>query len=133
MDAFVSVSHARQTALQTAGQPIPKPQTVRALLDTGASVTCLDSTILTNLNIPPTGTTLMNTPTTGSTPATVNVYDVSILIPGATPPPLFLHTIAVAESQLFQSQGFHALIGRDILGACVFHYNGPLNLLTVSY
>jgi hypothetical protein len=64
---------------------------------------------------------------------TVNVYDVSIWIPGAIPPPFFLGTVAVAESQLLQSQGFHILLGRDILAYCMVHYSGPLNLVTVSY
>ena len=85
------------------------------------------------LGVPITGTVLVNTPTTGNTPQVANVYDVGIMIPGATTPPLFLGTIAVAESLLLQSQGFHALIGRDILASCVISYNGPLNLVTVSY
>lgn len=75
----------------------------------------------------------MNTPSTGSTPHVANVYDVSIVIPGATPPAFTLGNIAIAEANLFNSQGFHALIGRDILESCVVHYNGGLKLVTVSY
>jgi hypothetical protein len=93
----------------------------------------MDPSVLVALGIPATGTTLMNTPSTGSQPQAVNTYDVSILIPAASLPPLVLGTVAVVETQLLNQQGFHALIGRDILAGCVFHYNGPLGLITVSY
>ena len=93
----------------------------------------MDPSVVSALNIPPTGITQLSSSTTGSAPATVNVYDVSIGIPGATQPPHVLGTIAVAESQLLQRHGFHALIGRDILAAWTFYYNGPVGLLTVSY
>lgn len=133
LDAVIGVSAARLAALTTASQPIPTAQRVRALLDTGASCTCVDPTVLAALGIPSTGTTLLNSPTTGSAPQAVNVYDVGILIPGSTQPPFFLGTVAVAECHLLQAQGFHALIGRDILASCVVNYNGPLSLVTVSY
>jgi predicted aspartyl protease len=133
LDAWVGVSQARAAALQTANQTVPPLQQIRALIDTGASATCMDPSVMNALGIAPHGTTLMNSPTTGGTPQPTNVYDVSIAIPGATPPPLWLNTVAVAESLLLQAQGFHALIGRDILAACVIHYNGPLKFITVSY
>lgn len=133
LDAYVGVSQARNTALQLAKQRIPTPEKIRALLDTGASCTCIDPSVLKALGIPPTGNVLLNTPSTGSEPHTANVYDVSLAIPGATSPPLFLHTIAIAETELLAKQGFHALIGRDVLENCVFHYNGPVKILTVSY
>jgi len=138
LDAYIGASQARIAALTTAKQPIPLMEKVRALLDTGASCTCVDSTVLSKLAIPATGTTSINSTTTGATPQVVNLYDVGILIPGAispsgaTSPPLFLNTVAVAESPLLK-HGFQALIGRDILAFCVFHYNGPLRSLTVSY
>lgn len=133
IDAYIGVSQARSTALQVAKQPIPNPQKIRALIDTGASHTCLDPSVLVALGIPPTGTTTIITPSTGNAPHTVDVYDISILIPAATPPPHVLNTVAVAGCELIQAQGFHALIGRDILARWVMHYNGPIGLLTVSY
>ena len=132
-DAFVRVSKSRFDALHTAKQTVPPAQQIRALLDTGASASCLDLSVITALGIQTTGTTQISTPSTGNTPQTVNLYDVSILIPGPVPPPLIFNTVAVAGCELLQAQGFHALIGRDILSVCVFHYNGPLQQITVSY
>ena len=133
LDAYINVSEARGTALQAAGQPIPNPQKIRALLDTGASHTCLDPSVLVALGIPPHDTLPILTPSTGNIPHNAHVYDVSILIPAATPPPHLLPTVAVAGCNLLQAQGFHALIGRDILQRWVVHYNGPMGMLTVSY
>ena len=134
-NAAVCVSEARRTALQAANQPIPNWHSIRALLDTGASHTCLDPSVLTALGIPPHSTIQVLTPSTGNTPHQTEVYDVAILIPGATQtdPPHILPTIAVAGCDLLQAQGYHALIGRDILSRWVVHYNGPAGLFTVSY
>ena len=132
-DAYISVSEARAAALLLAKQQLPLARKIRALLDTGASHTCLDPSIINDLQIPPTGTTSVLTPSTGATPHTVNLYDVCINIPGSKPPPHILGTVAVAGCELLQSQGFHALIGRDILSQWTVYYNGPLKLITISY
>lgn len=55
LDAFVTVSAARSTAMTAAGIPVPGLQQIRALLDTGASCTCLDPTVIAALGISPTG------------------------------------------------------------------------------
>lgn len=93
----------------------------------------MDPSVLQALNLQPTGNILMNTASSGNAPHPTNLYDVGIAIPGATAPPLLFATVPVAETQLLQQHGFHALIGRDILGICVFYYNGPLRSVTVSY
>jgi hypothetical protein len=124
---------ARYQALKKANLPTPTGQQVRALLDTGASATCIDPSVVAALGIPPHGTCLMNTPTTGAEPQTVNLYDVGLGIAGSTAPPLVFETVEVAESNLLQAQGFHMLIGRDILARCTFYYHGPASVISISY
>ncbi len=77
----------------------------------------------------------MNTPTTGAMPATAEQYDASILIPGATTThePLEIPTLVVMAAELLVPQGFHALIGRDILAECVLLYNGTMEQFTLAY
>jgi len=77
----------------------------------------------------------MNTPSTGAQPHTANQYDVGLLIPGPSPahPAYYVHTLAVVAAQLLQTQGFHALLGRDILSHCLLAYNGATNLFTLAY
>lgn len=43
-------------------------------------------------------------------------------------------TLAVVEAQLLLVvQGFHALIGRDLLSGCLFTYNGTTNQFTLAF
>lgn len=130
LSAVVGVSEAREGALKRTGQPIPPLVPIRALIDTGASCTCLDPSVVTALNLTPTGSVSVNTPSTGTTPHTADQYDVGLAIPIGTP--LILRTIPVVASELLP-QGFHALIGRDILEQCLFVYNGKDGFFTLAF
>lgn len=132
VSAYVGVSRPRADALVAAGQVPPQPIQIRGLLDTGASNTAIDPTVLTALGLTPTGTAQVNTPTTGAAPQTVDQYDVGFVIPSPNGAPLFSQTLPVFASHLFAAQGIHALIGRDILSQCVFVYNGS-GFFTLSY
>lgn len=114
---------------------MPSPIPVVGLIDTGASGTCLDPAIIKQLQLTPTGVVEVNTPSTGETPHEAQQFDVSLVIPGATTqaPPLSIGTLAVLESRLFDQQGFHALIGRDILSLCVMVYNGDGGFFTLAF
>lgn len=118
-----------------AGQPVPRPVRIRALVDTGASCTCIDPSVLAELKLTPTGSVSVNTPSTGATPHTADQFDVALLIPGPDPAaaPLVFDTIPVVSSELLNAQGFHSLIGRDILDLCLFNYNGAVRLFTLAY
>lgn len=133
VDAFIAVSAAKRAALNLASQAIPQHQVVRALVDTGASCTCVDPSVLTALNLTPTGSTLVNTPSTGSQPQTASTYDVSLTIPCGVHTAFAVDTLEVVESLLVAQQGFHVLIGRDVLRHCHFSYDGRYNLFTLAY
>jgi predicted aspartyl protease len=135
LNAFVAVSDARAAAMKAANIAIPSPIQIRALVDTGASCTCVDPSVMTSLGLTPTGTVPVSTPTTGGTPELKYQYDVALAIPGATQAdiPLVLATIAVVEAELLAGQGFHALIGRDILSQCVLVYNGSFTQFTLAF
>lgn len=133
VNAFVGVSQARADALKAAGQPVPTPAHVIALVDTGASGTCIDPAILTGLGLTATGSVPVLTPSTGSTPHTADQYDVSFLIPtGPNQTPLVIPALPVMCSEL-AVQGIQALIGRDILRNCLLVYNGDIGLFSLSY
>jgi hypothetical protein len=80
LDVLVSASAPRQTALTQAGQPVPPAQTARALIDTGASVTAIDPTILTALALTPTGQTTIHTPSTGNHGHSCSTYDIHLTL-----------------------------------------------------
>jgi hypothetical protein len=105
------------------------------MVDTGASNTCIDPSVLQGLGLTATGKVSVNTPSTGSQPHEADQYDISLVIPGAaaTHAPLSIGNLAVICADLLQQQGFHALIGRDILARCIFVYNSQVALFTVAY
>jgi hypothetical protein len=121
--------------LEKAHQPVPNPVPIRALVDTGASCTCVDPSVLKDgLKLTPTGSVTVNSPTTGATPHDAEQYDIALYIPSvAGQPVLVFETIPVVSSILLNAQGFHALIGRDILRLCLLVYNGTLGNFTLAY
>ena len=131
--AYIGVSQARHAALTAAGQPIPNGVQIQALVDTGASGSCVDPAVLQSLGLTPTGVTTISTP---SSPAHVaQQYDVSIAVPGstATHNPYIAANVPVVAAQLSAPQGFQALFGRDILGDCLLVYNGPMGYFTLAW
>ncbi len=135
LTAYLGVSQARRAALIAANQPIPLLQQITSLIDTGASCTSVDPSVIAALNLQPTGSASVLTPSTGMTPHQTSQYDVALMIPGpnAQAAPLIFQTVAVISAQLLQAQGFHALIGRDILNRCLPEYNGTLGVFTLAY
>src|SRR4051812_34618852 len=84
LDLFVGVSRPREEALKKAQQPVPARVPIRGLIDTGASTTCIHSSVLKALGLTPKGTTQMHTGTTGAAAHVCNEYDVSLFVPVAT-------------------------------------------------
>lgn len=134
LTVVIGVSVARGDALMTAGQPVPAGISARALIDTGASCTCVDPSILAKLELTPTGTVSVHTPSTGPAAHLAEQYDVSLIIPGAGTHhvPLALPAIPVMAADL-SVQGIDALIGRDVLRDCIFIYNGSVGLFTIAF
>jgi predicted aspartyl protease len=135
VNAGVSVSEGRRAALIAQGQPVPGMRTIRALVDTGASFTSIEPQVLQALNLTPTGTIDIVTPSTGSGVHTTETYDIDFIIggPDASAIPLSIPNLRIAASELFLHQGIHALIGRDILGRCILVYNGSINHFSLCF
>lgn len=137
LDAVVGVSFARFTALTDDGQDVPKPISIRALVDTGASCTCIEPSVLEALQLTPKGQVPTYTPSTGALPHQCDQYDISLFIPGGTATTLpfnrpNLLVIAATKGSLHH-QGIQGLIGRDILEHCLLQYNGSMGSFTLAY
>jgi hypothetical protein len=76
----------------------------------------------------------MSTPSTGANPATVDLYEVSFSIFSTREEsPLSYHTIPAIETQLLESQGFHVLIGRDVLQHCMLVFDGRNGRFSLAF
>lgn len=119
----IGVSAPRVHALSDAGLPVPPVVQVRGLIDTGASHTVVDTSVIESLQLEPTGTIGIRTPSTGAELHQCSQYDVGIGIPMHHGLQMMQFVIPVVESHLAPA-GIQALIGRDVLDRCLFLYNG---------
>jgi hypothetical protein len=114
---------------------LPEPGYVKGvfLIDTGASLSCMDKTLLATLGIPSSGAVGIATPSTGEGSHNCLVYDVSLFIQVKAPGKWFFNTmVQVAEIDIAR-QGIAGLIGRDLLATTNFIYNGEAGLFTLAY
>ncbi len=128
----VLVSRPRSDALAAAGRPIPSPVVVAALVETGASGTCIDPQVIQQLGLVPTGATAIGTPSSGSTGHICNQYDVSIAVVLDDGQYHVVDNVPVIESDLAHF-GFHALLGRDILSLGHLFLNGPKRTISLAF
>lgn len=131
VDIKLMLTSQRVEALKRAGAPYSSPMTVRGLVDTGASGSAVDRHLVTGLALDPRGVTYIHTPSTGSAYVERNQYDVCMVLGEDQDNPLALN-LPVIEAE-FASQGFLALIGRDVLSLCVLTYNGPAATFTLEW
>lgn len=109
------------------GVKIPQPETGIALIDTGASITAVDSQALGRLGLQPVGVVNVRTPQ-GQTRQ--GLYPCQISFPGT--PIDTLQFNAVTGSQL-EHQGYKVLIGRDLLRYFQLVYNGIDGFWTLAF
>jgi Aspartyl protease len=96
---------------------LPNTKKVIALIDTGASGSCINDPIAKELGLIDRDVVLVSTP---SGAAQQPVYDIGIALPGLTKNPLPVQALGAN----LDNQPFAALIGRDILVHCTLIYNG---------
>lgn len=114
------------------GDPVPAPVTGLALVDTGATFTCVHERVLQQLGLNPVGVV---TSGTAGGPVQQSQYPVRLLSPdqGWT---FDLITTAVdlrgQQVPVQPPQDLIALIGRDLLRNCVLVWNGPAGFWTLA-
>lgn len=105
---------------------VPAPIEVTALIDTGASATCVNPEIVKSLGLIQRGVTQIATPSSKAHPC--DVYDASIHFPNGVEVP----TIQIIEAP-FEGQNIQCLIGRDVLAHGVLIYIGYINQFSISF
>ena len=114
------------------GLPIPKTTTGHAIIDTGASISVVDSSVISGLQIHPIG--VIEIGTVAGT-ARRNLYPARFLfphLPRAIFPRLAIDLSAVIGADL-SSFNIIALIARDILSISLFVYDGFVGRFTLAF
>jgi predicted aspartyl protease len=126
----VEVPAAFAAYLAKKNQPVPTPGVGWALIDTGATRTCVDNNLLNQLGMQATGTV---TTGTAAGPTSQLLYPAKLSVPGARLEIDFGSVIGVNLSgQSIAGQDVVVLLGRDVLSRCILVYNGPGGLFTLA-
>lgn len=110
---------------RNSGIDVPAPVSGRALIDTGATVTCVDEEVANTLDLPVRDVVTMVSATEETEQS---VYPIQMDVAGSD---LTIDASKAVGASL-QEQGLVALIGRDVLSQTTFHYNGPAGEYTLS-
>ena len=132
IDVGWSAVQARRRRL--AQQAVAPSLCAAALLDTGAEITCFDALLVQRLGLPLAQVSLANIPALGGLRAGAH-YHASLTIVHPTRDPrvnLVVANLLVLEVSL-TALGYDALIGRDILDRCSFHYSGRRGRFALVY
>lgn len=123
----ISVPNKIASVLTENKRKIPNPFTGRALLDTGASKTCVDDAILKKLRLPPVSRVNVCTP---SGTAQQLAYPVKLDFPGSPIPTIEFNSVLGSK---LRNQNIDVLIGRDILCQCLFIINGVQGNFSLAF
>lgn len=126
LSVSVAITAALEQALVARGNPVPNPQPMTALVDTGASTTVIQAGIAQALGLQPVGVVPTSTPSSTNVP--MPLYAIRLLLPQS----VVFETTAL-ESPSLVGQGIQGLIGRDVLSQAVLVYLGDANQFTLAF
>ena len=125
VEVQVAVPAVVQEVLNAAGQPLPAPVALTAMIDTGASGSVIQNGIAARLGLHPIGAVPINTPS--STGVMCAQYAIRLVFPNNV-----VWEAVVIEAPL-AGQHIQGLIGRDVLAQAVLTYIGYANQFTLSF
>ena len=112
------------------GKSIPQPKTGIALIDTGATKSCVHNSVMKDLAINPIGVIISHT---ANGPKQCNLFPAHFTFPATNIEIDFTSVVEVdLTGQVFDGQQIIALIGRDVLTKTIFIYNGPIGMYSIA-
>ena len=122
----ISIEQHMAEQLLRQGESVPQPVAGLALLDTGASSTCIDEALAEQLGISPVDVVHVASASHAATEQ--NVYPVRLEVLGS---PITINAPRAIGGPL-AAQGILALIGRDVLQSCTLFYNGMTGQISLA-
>jgi|SRR5208337_3121347 len=124
----VSVGLEQQMArrLLQEGKLVPTPIEGLALIDTGATTTCIDEEAASKMGLPVIDVATMASASEASSEH--NVHPISLIIVGSQ----IMINVERAMGAALAPQGLLVLIGRDVLVNCSLVYNGPAGSFSLA-
>jgi predicted aspartyl protease len=122
----ITLQQSMATALVELGKQVPQPITGWALIDTGASCTCIDDEAARQMQLPVIDVGTMSSASHAKTSS--NIYPIQIEVTGF---PIRFESPRTMGAAL-KEQDLLLLIGRDILVHCTLFYNGITGEITLA-
>lgn len=138
----VTIDRPTLLRLRLARQPVPQPVDVLALLDTGAECSCVDPSVAARAALPIYGFGFASAPGTNVKPPSgfggagvnsLHTAGLTLLHPAGGVDQHLVVPDVIVQALPLTKLGFDALIGRDVLAACVVVYDGPAGSVTLAY
>jgi hypothetical protein len=128
---MVGVDGPTTASLAAAGQPVPSPQLIRALIDTGTDATGIDAQVLSRLHLTP---FQQSSTQTLAGRLRVSLFQVSLSIPqtARAAPPLSVLDQLIVMALPSPPPGIDALLGLDVLDRLLLIFDGPNGELIVA-
>lgn len=134
VDVQVGWSAAQARQLRHAHRPVPPALDTRALVDTGAEITCIDGLLIQQLGLPLAQLALANIPALGGLRVGTHYHGSLVIVhpSGGASASLVVPNVLILEAPL-AGLGYHALVGRDVLALCDFVYAGRRRRFALRY
>jgi len=130
LEVEINIPQALINVLSSQNQPIPPPNSGLALIDTGASRTCVELTVLSGLGINPIG--VANVGTAGGT-TQCQLFPAKLSFPSLHLTVDFGSVLSVnLQGQTANGGPIVVLIGRDILSKGLFFHAGTGGFFTMA-
>jgi hypothetical protein len=135
LKAFIGLRESAAVSLAAAGIPGPAPVAVRAMIDTGADITCIDPAIALTLGLIITGRIRTNVPHGQPDGEESDTCKVSLTIKhsGDNAADDLYRPVWTVASLPIAHIGTDVLIGNDLLDECDFHRDGPAGMFWLGY
>lgn len=119
-----------ENVLKIQNKPIPGPKKGVALIDTGATNTCVDHNVISGLGVKSVG--VINSGTAGGS-AQMNLFPARLKFPNENLNLEFTSCAGVSlDGQTAMGLPIIALLGRDVLSNFILIYNGPAGMYTIT-
>jgi len=126
MDVSISLDVLTETTLKSTNRPVPAPIIAKALVDTGCTITSIDKTLVSNLDLITRGYAQTHT---ANGVVSVSQHLVSIGFPGTN---LMNRPVQTVQSIDLSGQPFSVLIGRDLMALWSITYNGTTGFVCIA-
>ena len=122
----ISVPDPLAKLIAASGKSPPTPLSGMALIDTGATSSVVDGSVVSALGVNPVGTAQVGT---AAGTVTQPVYPIRVQLQGVN---LVVNFSRVTGAPL-RAMGLVALLGRDMLSSMTMYYDGPNSEYTLAY